>query len=68
LKEIKPINLNTYITLRSLLVSEFDDFDLNIDEEALERANAERMAEQNEEAKALTEGDVDDCEGGACKI
>ena len=49
-------------------MSDFDDFDLNIDEEALERANAEHMAEQNEEAKALTEGDVDDCEGGACKI
>ena len=39
-------------------MSDFDDFDLNIDEEALERANAERMAEQNEEAKALTEGDA----------
>ncbi len=46
----------------------FDDFDFDIDEAALERANEERMAEQDEEAKALTEGDVDGCEGGACKI
>jgi len=48
---------------------DFDDFELpDMDEEALERTHAARIKEQDEEAKALTEGDTDECEGGACKI